>query len=101
MSSRSFQISSKKFPTVVQMLDHIHNNRREKSIKRSYFQSYHKAIIDHYNPKADYLFSRLVEDPNYLREYIAIDHRIKNQLFDEIRADEAAAFFTFLKRHYT
>ena len=97
---RSFHKSSIKYPTVMQMLDHIYNNRKEKSIKRSCFQSYHKAIIEHYNPKADYLFSRLIEDPNHLREYIAIDHRIKNQLFDDIRAEEVASFFTFLKRHY-
>ena len=96
----SFQKSSRKYPTVTQMLDHIHNNRKEKSIKRSYFHSYHKAIVEHYNPKADYLFSRLIEDPNHLREYIAIDHQIKNQLFDDIRAEDVIAFFTFLKRHY-
>jgi len=94
---------SKKHPSVNEMLSFIFNYRQEKSIKKAYFDSYERSmeIYSRYNNMADYLFSRHIEDRNFLLELINIDIRVKHVLFDEVSMITVEYFLEFLRERYT
>ena len=77
----SFQLVADKIRehhTVMEMLSYVFNYRNEKSVKKAYLSSYQKAIDGHYNPKADYIFARMIQDPNHLLKLIQINPKSKN-----------------------
>ncbi|MDD3591866.1 MAG: PcfJ domain-containing protein [Sulfurovum sp.] len=96
-----FEREAKKHPDIEKMLQFIFNNRKEKSIKRAYYESYQKAIVNRYNPKADYIFARVIKDRNFMLQFIEMDPKIKNELFGEININNIYSFFNFLRQHYS
>jgi len=79
----------------------IFNNREEKSIKRAYYESYRKAIVSRYNPKADYIFARVIKDRNFLLQFISMETEIKKSLFDDCNINNIYSFFNFLRQYYS
>ena len=98
-----FRDISKQYPLVKEMLFFISSHRKEKSIKRAYFESYAKSMKIHsrYNHMADHLFSRHIEDRNFLLELLKIDTKVKHVLFDEVSMITVEYFLEFLREHYT
>jgi hypothetical protein len=96
-----FEKASRSYPTVVAMLDYIFDQRIQKSIRRAYLKSYLLSMQSGgYNPKADYVFARVIEDRNHLLKLIAIETKTKNKVFRELRVRDTLKFLNFLKRHY-
>lgn len=85
------------------MLFYISNYRKEKSIKKAYFESYERSMKIHsrYNHTADYLFARHIEDRNFLLKLIQIDPEVKHLSFNETELITLEYFFKFLMEHYT
>ncbi len=98
-----FKDISKQYPSVKKMLFFISSHRKEKSIKRAYIESYERSmeIYARYNHMADHLFSRHIEDRNFLVELINMDTKVKHTLFDEVAMITVEYFLEFLREHYT
>jgi hypothetical protein len=94
---------SKEYNTVEKLLSYVFNHRKEKSIKKAYFESYTKSmeINGSYNPRTDYLFTRHINDRNFLLELIRMDTKTKHILFNEGQMVVIEGLLTFLKEHYT
>lgn len=94
---------SKDYPSLKEMLFYISNNRKEKNIKKAYFESYERSMKtrNRYSYKADYLFARHIDDRNFLLKLIKIDPPIKYLLFDEVELITVGNFFAFIKERYT
>lgn len=96
-----FERSAREHHSIEKMLLFVFNNREEKSIKRAYYESYRKAIVSRYNPKADYIFARVIKDRNFLLQFISMDIEIKKSLFDDCNVNNIYSFFNFLRQHYS
>ena len=98
-----FRDISKKHPSVKELLSFIFNHRQEKSIKKAYFDSYERSmeIYSRYNNMADHIFSRHIEDRNFLLELIKMDIEVKHVLFDEVSMITVEYFLEFLRERYT
>ena len=100
----SFELVSDKIiehNTVPEILSYVFDYRNEKSVRKTYLNAYQKAIVGHYNPKADYIFARMIHDPNHLVKLIKMKPEIKNSLFDDLEVIDVYGFFDFLKENYT
>jgi len=94
---------SKEYPTVHKMLDLVCNHRKEKSIKKAYFQAYTHSMKIHgrYNHLADYIFSRHITDRNFLLKLIHMNPQVKHMLFNETSLGSVDRLLVFLKEQYT
>ena len=94
---------SKEYPSVQMMLDFVFNHRKEKSIRKAYFQAYANSMKIHgrYNHMADYIFARHITDRNFLIELIRMDINVKHMLFNETSMLAVENLIEFLKEHYT
>jgi len=94
---------SMQYPNIEAMLGIILNHRMQKSIKKACFESYARSMqeLQTYHYMADYIFSRHIEDRNFLLELIRIDPKIKVKLFEESSKDAVQAFMLFLKQYYS
>jgi len=94
---------SKEYDTVEKLLSYVFNHRKEKSIKKAYFESYMKSmeINGSYNHRADYFFARYIDDRNFLLELIRMNVKTKHILFNEGHMVVIEELLTFLKEHYT
>jgi hypothetical protein len=92
---------SKRFPQVEALLSYICNHRKEKSVRRACFHSYRDAIKQRYSPKADYIFSRVIEDRNFLVELTGMKLPLKRRIFEGVAIGVIFDFFTFLGEHYS
>ena len=99
----TFREISKQNPTVKEMLAFIMNFRQERSLKKACYTAYERAMIQlsYYNPVADFNFTRLIDDRNFLLRLILIDTKVKMKLFDETRWGEVKTLVDFLSEHYT
>lgn len=89
-------------PTQAKMLEFLSNGRREKSLKKALFQTYEDSIeYRAYYPYSDYVFSRTIDDSNFLIQLYAIHPDIKQHMFNETSLPAAIRFIEFLKYHYT
>jgi hypothetical protein len=97
-----FDETSKKYNTVEKLLAYVFNHRKEKSIKKAYFEAYANSmkINGSYNPKADYIFARHIEDRNFLLELIRMNGKAKHLLFNEGHLLVIEELLIFLKEHY-
>ena len=61
--------------TIKEALSFLLNNRKEKSLKKAVLIDYQKqqSLTNKYNPIQAYVFSRVVEDVNILKELLALD----------------------------
>ncbi len=98
-----FSDISKEYASVQKMLDYVFNHRKEKSIKKAYFESYANSMKKYgrYNHVADYIFSRHIEDRNFLIQLINMDIAVKHALFNETHMTVVEGMIAFLKEHYT
>ncbi len=98
-----FKEASKIYPSLEEMLHYVLNFRNEKSLKKALYISYEKSMQKYasYDPLADYIFSRKIEDRNFLLQLIKLPIKIKASLFQGIQQNDITAFFNFLKEHYT
>jgi len=98
-----FETISKEYNTVNKLLSYVFNNRKEKSIKKAYFNSYIQSmqINGSYNYIADYIFSHHITDRNFLLELICIDVKIKHVLFNDGHFVLMEELLAFLKEYYT
>jgi hypothetical protein len=94
--------ASRRHPTVVGMLEWVLQHRRAKSLRRTLFSSYRQSMeeLGFYDPIPDYLFARVLRDPNHLRRALAIPPALKSALFEGIALHDAFALFDFLSLHY-
>ena len=93
---------TRKYPSEIKMLDHVCNHRKEKSVKKALYHTYHNAIdAKYYNPHCDYVFSRTIDDANLLVKLINIDPDIKQKIFTDDDYLEGMAVIIFLKNHYS
>jgi len=92
-----------KYQTTPKILKYILNHRKEKSLLRAMFKSYKLSIstINRYNPVADYIFTRTIDDVNHLFKLINMDLNIKNTIFKGCSIVNILFFMDFLKQHYT
>lgn len=89
--------------TCMDMLCFVRNGRTEKSIKRAQFQHYGIAL-EHgvYEPKFDYIVTRVFQDPNLLTKLIGLYHpNIKKTIFQALPVKQCIAIFKYLRRHYS
>ena len=93
---------TRKYPSEIKMLDYVCSHRKEKSVKKALYHTYHNAIdAKYYNPHSDYVFSRTIDDVNLLVKLINIDPDIKQKIFTDDDYLEGMALIIFLKNHYT
>lgn len=85
----------------VQMLDFILKQRKERSIKKTLYQSYQTSInkIGYY-PYSDYIFSRSIENIDLLIKLYKIEPEVKKHIFTDETFSVAIEFILFLKQHY-
>lgn len=85
----------------VQMLDFILKQRKERSIKKTLYQSYQTSInkIGYY-PYSDYIFSRSIENIDLLIKLYKIEPEIKKYIFTDETFSVAIEFIVFLKQYY-
>ncbi len=77
------------------------NNRKEKSLRKSVFNSYVKMMeVGEYNPMADCIFSRSISDVNHLNRALNIDIEVKKKLFNGCHVINIKHFINFLKNFY-
>jgi len=83
-------------------LAYILNHRKEKSLRKSQFNSYRQLMKSHeYTPLTDYIFSRTIQDVNHLNKALNINIEVKKRLFDGCRIEEIKYFIKFLKNFYS
>ncbi len=96
---------TQEYPTEKEMLNLIINNRQEKSIKKAIYKAYTQSIkTKYYNPSTDYIFSRTIENVNFLMKLLVLSPKIKEYLFndnDNDNSDVIIEFILFLKKYYS
>ena len=98
-----FREVSKIYPTIEEMLYYILNFRKEKSLKKALYRAYANSMKHYssYDPVSDYIFSRKIEDRNFLLQLIEMPIKIKSSLFQGNQQNDITTFFNFLKDYYT
>ena len=77
------------------------NHRKEKSLRKSQFNSYVKMMeLGEYSPMTDYIFSRTISDVNHLNKALNIDIEVKKKLFNGCNIENIKYFMSFLKNFY-
>lgn len=81
------------------LMELILNHRKEKSVRRAYFTMYKKQMkLKSYDPKFDYIFCRIIEDPNHLTKLLSLP--MKWKFFDGWNFPDALWLIKFLKQHF-
>ena len=89
------------YQNVIEFLDFFLNHRQEKSLRKAQFLFYRKMMNSTgYNPMVDYIFSRTINDRNYLLKVLKIDTQIKQNLFKNCNIENINYFIVFLKNNY-
>ena len=89
--------------TCMEMLCFVRNGRTEKSIKRAQLRHYEIALKHGvYDPKFDYIVSRIFQDPNLLTKLVGLYHpKIKKTIFQTLPPKQCIGIFKFFRRHYS
>jgi len=89
------------FENIETLLKFILNFRQERSVVRTFYLQYKDDIEKKgfYNPKSDYVFSRTIQDPNYLTQLLA-DTYNKWQVFETDDVNDGIWFINFIKEKY-
>ena len=96
------QNSTKKYTSQAKMLDYILKHKKEKSLKKSLFHTYKKALkLTGYYPYSDYIFARSIEDENFLSKLLSIYPAVKQHIFIDETFRQAIEFMAFLKCYYS
>jgi hypothetical protein len=84
------------------MLEYLLNHRRQKSLRRSLFDSYRRSleVLGFYDPMADYVFSRAIRNTDHLRKLLEMDPSLKSEIFQDVAPYEAFELFNWLATHY-
>ena len=100
---RALQEYTKRHPTQRFMLEFILNHKKESSLKKALFLNYQYSLDTHnaYYPYSDYIFSRTIEDVNFLVQLLSLDPQLKQYLFTDENFNDAMVFMMFLQEHYT
>ncbi|MBT5934851.1 PcfJ domain-containing protein, partial [Sulfurimonas sp.] len=84
------------------MLQFIINNKEEKSIKKAFYITYENSLkVTGYYPYSDFVFSRTIDDKNFLTQLLSIYPAVKQHIFSDENFSNAIEFIHFLKLHYT
>ena len=90
------------YPSQEKMLDYIVDHKKEKSVRKALYRTYMDALeVTGYYPYSDYVFSRVIEDQNFLVELLSIYPAVKQHIFTDETFTNAIEFIEFLKTHYT
>ena len=100
-NKEQFLEAMNKYQYVDKFLVYTLNYRKEKSLRKSQFNSYVKMIVTgEYNPLTDYIFSRTISDVNHLNKALNIDIEVKKKLFNGSNIESIKYFIDFLKKFY-
>ncbi len=90
-----------KFETVLESVSWILADRKEKRVRRAFFESYAKAMRrKSYSVFTDAVFARSIEDPNHLEKLIRLPFEIKSRLFAALAWEEALELSRWIRDLY-
>lgn len=90
------------YPSQEKMLDYIVGHKTEKSVRKALYKTYMDALeVTGYHPYSDYVFSRVIEDQNFLVELLSIYPAVKQHIFTDETFTYAIEFIEFLKTYYS
>lgn len=110
---RDFELLSWKSPklrcqSVLDSLDYILHNRKEKSVKKALYTSYEYLMKNekYYSPIYNYIFCKHIKDPNILTKLITLQLNNPIEVYDDsynLKADDESfeIFILFLKKFYS
>lgn len=96
------QHNLQKYPTQLKMLDYIVQHKDKKAVRKALYVSYANALsVTGYYPYSDFVFSRAIDDQNFLAKLLAIFPAVKQHIFTDETFVNAIKFIIFLKNHYS
>ncbi len=82
-----------KFETVLESVSWILAGRKEKRVRRAFFETYKRAMQrECYSVFPDRVFARTIGDPNHLEKLIRLSPEVKSRLFSALAWEEALEF---------
>jgi len=86
----------------IQLLHSVLEKRNERVVKKTLFRAYQESLdtIKQYS-KSDFVFSKSIENLDFLLELFQLQPEVKLKLFDEVKTQLAIDFINYLKQHYS
>ena len=98
---KELDVHLKNCHSIEELLKCVINHKKQKTVLKTFFKSYLYGIENkkYYNPKADFVFSRTIENVDFLASVIG-QNSIKSKLFKKSNVSDAIWLIKFLKTRY-